>query len=73
MATLLFMYNFKIFVVSGALSDNAVVCIFCNNVIYVWRVWWGLMGKDLDNIIWLHLFIKNISILPSKFSCLAWQ
>ena len=23
---------------SGAVSDNVVVCIFCNNVIYVWRV-----------------------------------
>ena len=37
--------------VSGAVSDNVVVCIFCNNVIYVWRVWWELMGNDLDNII----------------------
>ena len=35
--------------VSGAVSDNVVVCIFCN--IYVWRAWWELMGKDLDNII----------------------
>ena len=40
--------------VSGAVSDNVVVCIF-----YVWRVWWGLMGKDLDNII-CHIYLSRI-------------
>ena len=30
--------NFKKLVVSGAVLDNAVVCIFCIIVIYVWRV-----------------------------------
>ena len=45
--------------VSGAVSDNVVVCIFCNNVIYVWRVWWELMGKDLDNII-RYIYLSRI-------------
>ena len=45
--------------VSGAVSDNVVVCIFCNNVIYVWTVWWELMGKDLDNII-CYIYLSRI-------------
>ena len=31
-------------------KDIAVVCILCING-YVWRVWWGWMGKDLHNTI----------------------
>ena len=60
-------------VVSGAVSDNVVVCIFCNNVIYVWRVWWELMGKDLGNIIrYIYLsrvylsYLANFRVWPGN-------
>ena len=59
MVTLLFTYKFKNLVVCGAVLDNAVVCIFGINVIYVCRVWWGQMGKDFDNIT-CYIYLSRI-------------